>query len=41
MFFSPNADYSYFSEDLVMRSPEIAKIPEIKAFFKIISGHKF
>ena len=30
-----------FSEDLMIRSSETVKIPDIRAFIKIISGHKF
>ena len=41
MFYSPNPDYTYFSEDLMIRCFKPAKIPEIRVFFKIISGHKF
>jgi len=39
MFFFPNPDYSYFSENLTIRSSEPVKIPDIKTIFKIISGH--
>ena len=41
MFFSPNSDYTYFSEDLMIRLAEPVKIPIIRVFFKIISGHQF
>jgi len=33
MFLSPNPNYSYFSEDLMIRSSETVKIPDIGAFF--------
>ena len=31
----------YFSEDVMTRSSEPVEIPVIRAFLKIISGHKF
>jgi len=32
---------SKFSEDLMIRCYENGKIPDIRAFIKIVSGHKF
>ena len=37
-FFSPSTDYSYFSEDTMIRS---LKILDIRVLKKITSGHKF
>jgi len=41
IFFSPYSDYTYFSEDVMIRSSQPVKIPGIRVFFKIISGHQF
>jgi len=41
MLFSPNSDYTYFSYNLTIRSSKSFQIPDIRVFFKIISGHKF
>jgi len=37
MFFSPNPDYSYISEDVMFRCSKIVKIADMRAFQKIIS----
>jgi len=41
MFFSPNPDYSNFSEDLMIRFSESVELLGIRAILKIVSGHKF